>query len=108
MTITADFLDDETCALYLQVPTVQVVLLQSYFETYDGLGTVRTIDLKKSLIAILTTPAMLPECLRVLEGLRAEIAWTAVNNITKEERLRYLGYSYIKEEEHAEDHSKIS
>ena len=105
MTLIPDYIDPVTCAIYLKVPASQVVLLQAYFETYDGLGTVRTLDLRKSLIAILSTPAMLPECLKVLDGVRAEIAWTQVSEVTAEERLRYIGY--FKEGKHAQNYSKV-
>ena len=75
MLLKPDYLDEHTCAIYLLVPAPQVVVLQAHFEAYDGVAVVRTLDLQKSLIAILTTPAMLPECLCVLAGIRTEVAW---------------------------------
>lgn len=67
--------DTETCAIPLVVPGSQVVLLQAFFELYEGPGTVRTINIRNSLICIITTPSMVSDCIEVLEALHRQIHW---------------------------------
>ncbi len=73
-----DNIDSETCAVYLLIASAQVVLLQNLIESYEGAGTVRTLDAESGLVAILTTPSMLAECSQILESIRAIIPWQAV------------------------------
>ncbi|MEZ4753799.1 MAG: hypothetical protein R3A13_05740 [Bdellovibrionota bacterium] len=68
-------LDDQSVALFLEVPGPKVVVLQGFFELYEGLGLVRTIDIRRSLIAILTTTSMLKECLTALMNINEEVPW---------------------------------
>lgn len=65
-------------ALYIEVPASQIVWLQSLFESYEGAGTVRTMDVQRSLVAILTTPSMRTECERVLNSVRSSMAWRSI------------------------------
>lgn len=71
-------LDDETVALYLEIPGSRVVLLQAYFELYEELGTVRTIDIKNSLVCIITTNSMMTACCELLKAIRSEIDWRSI------------------------------
>jgi len=71
-------LDSETCLIYLEVPGAKVVLLQAFFELYEGLGTVRTIDIKKSQVCIITTPSFVSDCMMVLEELKYQVPWRTV------------------------------
>lgn len=68
-------LDPETVAYYLEVPRNQIVLLQTYFELYDGVGTVRTLEGDRAVVCVLTTPSMAKDCREVLEGIREQVAW---------------------------------
>lgn len=90
LTSRAERLDEHTWALYLQVDGAQVVLLQALFETYEGLGTVRTLDIRKSLVCILTTPPQLKDCCGALESMRGEIEWRVVPRPPEADN--YLGY----------------
>jgi len=40
----AILVDPSLVVFYLEVPRHQIVLLQAYFELYDGVGTVRTLE----------------------------------------------------------------
>lgn len=75
-----DLLDARACALYLEVPASRVVWLQGFFENYEGLGTVRTLDSSKSLVCVLTTPSLERDCIAALEALRPQTAWRAWSN----------------------------
>lgn len=90
--ITQVALDDQTVALYLEVPGPKVVLLQALFESYECIGTVRTIDIKRSLVCILTTRAMLDDCLKLLDTLQEEIPWNPSPNGAAEHGEEFLGY----------------
>lgn len=90
--LQADALDDVTRVVYLEIPPSKVALFQAHFELYEGVGTVRTLDVRQSLVCVMTTQDMLTDCLSVLESLRESIPWRAAPIPTEELKLRYLGY----------------
>jgi hypothetical protein len=67
--------DELTCAIYLLVPKNQVVNLQAYFELYEGLGTLRTVSIRDSLVCIVCTKDLLNDCKLALIDLQQEINW---------------------------------
>lgn len=85
-------IDENTYALYLEVPGSRVVQLQSFFECYEGVGIVRTLDIRKSLVCILTTEPMLPDCLKILEDLQDRIPWRCPEAVSAEDKQHFLGY----------------
>ena len=85
-------LDEHTRAIFLEVPTRHVVLLQGYFDLYEGLGTVRTIQDERSTVCIITTVSMLSKCQEVLAALADSIPWRAVSDPTEEEQGKAHGY----------------
>ena len=82
-------LDDECVALFLEVPASKVVLLQGIIECYEGLGVVRTLDRSAHLICILTTPAMLDVCKKVLVTEQESLQWRVPADIPSEEDPSY-------------------
>jgi hypothetical protein len=72
-------LDEHTFAIFLIVPPREVVLLQSIFELYEGVGTVRTLEVKRSLTCIITTKELLSDCLHILDQIHTLIDWTAAD-----------------------------
>jgi hypothetical protein len=70
-----DVVDESTTAFYLQVPPTQVVVLQALFESYEGVGIVRTMDVHSSVVSILTTPAMADTCEKILASVQKTINW---------------------------------
>ncbi len=68
-------IDAQTEAFYLEVPADKVVLLQAFFELYEGLGVVRTEDVERSLVCVMTTTSLVHTCAAALEALRPEIGW---------------------------------
>ena len=77
-------IDEQTVALPLVVPGSQVVLLQAFFELYEGPGTVRTVDIRASLICIITTPSMVSDCIDVLEAIRSQVQWRYAETIAEQ------------------------
>lgn len=68
-------LDAEAVAFYLAVPRQQIGLLQTFFELYDGVGTVRTLEGEQGTVAILTTPTQAEDCRAVLGAIREQVRW---------------------------------
>lgn len=68
-------IDADTVAFYLEVPRSHVVLLTVYFELYDGVGTVRTLDKEGAVVCVLTTASLLQDCIGVLNAIREHVAW---------------------------------
>ena len=92
-----DKLDSDTHILYLKVPGSKVVYLQGIFEIYEGVGTVRTLDIKKSLVSVLTTTDMLSECFNILESIKDEVGWVSIAKPEGVNIERFLGYFKNKE-----------
>ena len=86
-------LDPHTCAFYLHLPGSKVVLLQAFFELYEGLATVRTIDIRRSLVCVLTTPQLAQECRNALEALRDQNPWRFAPPPAAETSDRISGYT---------------
>lgn len=87
-----DTIDEHCAAIYLEVPASKVVLFQSLFETYEGIGLVRTLSIQKSLICILTTPSMAEHCFAVLDAIRGELPSRFVTRPVEAEQELFLGY----------------
>ena len=71
-------LDDSARAIFLELPPSDVVMLQALIESYEGVATVRTIDLKRCLVCVVTTVSLLDTTIAVLDGLKPGIRWRAV------------------------------
>jgi hypothetical protein len=71
-------LDEQTIAFYFEVPRGQIVLLQAYFELYEGVGTVTTIEGERALVCVLTTPSLQQDCMGVLHAIQEQVTWRAV------------------------------
>ena len=91
-TALVDNLDEWTRAIYLEVPSAKIVLFQAYFELFEGLGIVRTLSVRRSLVCVLTTRDCLQDCFRVLSALRPEIPWRQVARPEEAVQQLYLGY----------------
>ncbi len=85
-------IDEDSVVLYLDCPGADVVLLQAYFDLYEGLGIVRTLDIRRSLVCILTTPTMLDDCVEALESIRDHVAWKFTSQPSQDIKNLYLGY----------------
>lgn len=94
--LTSDTIDSETRAFYLEVPSAKVVELQGYFEMYESLGTVRTIDMKRSLVCVLTTTSLSSKCEEALYSLRDTLQWRSVTRPADVSSEAFLGYGKKK------------
>lgn len=93
MQIPYDVLDSDTYAIYLEVPGSSIVLLQGCFELHEGIGIVRTLSVKNSLICILTVPDMYQDCVNLLNAINNIVPWKVAPIPDAETRDLYHGYS---------------
>lgn len=89
--------DEHSAIFYGRIPAAQTVLLQGYFEIAEGLGLVRTIDLREGLVCVITTPDLVPAVAQFIDELtrlpqRSRVEWCAVAE--PPDRERYLGHGY--------------
>lgn len=84
-------LDGHAVAIYLEVPGSKVVLFQAYMDLSEDIGFVRTIDIRRSRVCVVTTHDMLPECLRLLDVLKTTIGWRYVEKPPDSEKI--FGYA---------------
>jgi hypothetical protein len=68
-------LDDRSAALFVKVPTENVILFQAFIELYDGVAAVRTVDRMNSILCLLTTLDFLEDCRAILDALQPELGW---------------------------------
>ena len=82
--LTADTIDSQTRAFYFEVPRSKVVFFQALFETYEGIATVRTLNLERSLVCVLTTATLAPLCIELLHAAKKDLEWVPVEGRPKE------------------------
>jgi hypothetical protein len=78
-------LDPIAVAFYLRVPRSHVVLLQTYFELYDGVATVRTLQGSDQIVSVLTTTTQAQDCIHVLEAIRGDVHWEIAKDAPHDE-----------------------
>ena len=102
MTLTPYPLDDQTVAFFLTVPQSKIVLLQAFFELYEGAGLVRTLNMREGLVCVLTTKSISSDCQLILDEMQPKVEWQAAQVPVQDDIERYLGYfSY------ASDNTKV-
>lgn len=82
--IAAREIDPHTVVFYLEVPRSQIVLLQTYFELYDGIGTVRTLETPRNVVSVFTTPGLKNDCIEMLNAIRENVAWRVCSEIPEQ------------------------
>ncbi len=59
--------------LYLQLAPADIALIKFVFESYEGVGIVRTIDQRAAIIVVLVVPDFLAVAREIIRDLRAHI-----------------------------------
>ncbi len=85
-------LDEFAIALFVKLPASKVAFLQSLLETYEGLGTVRTLDVKNSLIAVITTTLQLATCEELLNSVKPIVSWSYAQELEDQTKQEYFGF----------------
>ena len=84
-------LDGCAVAIYLEVPGSKVVLFQAFFDLYEAIGCVRTIDIRRSRVCVVTTKDSLGDCASLLEGIKDIVPWRFCEKPLDSEK--FFGYS---------------
>ena len=66
-------------AVYLQVAPTDIALLKFLFESYEGVGVVRTVDPRVAIIVALVVADFLPVAREIIRDLQAHIACVEVD-----------------------------
>lgn len=64
--------------LYLQLAPADIALVKFVFESYEGVGIVRTIDPRAAIIVVLVVPDFLAVAHEIIRDLQAHIACVAI------------------------------
>lgn len=59
--------------LYLQLAPADIALIKFVFESYEGVGIVRTIDQRAAIIVVLVVPDFLAVAREIIHDLQAHI-----------------------------------
>jgi hypothetical protein len=65
--------------IYLRVAREDIALLKFVFESYEGVGIVRTVDKKKATVVVLAAPDFAGHARAILESLREHMDWHEVS-----------------------------
>ncbi len=65
---------DSVRAVYLRLAPPDIALVKFLFESYEGVGVVRTVDRRAAIIVVLVVPDFLPVARAILDDLHAHIA----------------------------------
>lgn len=60
-------------AIYLEVKPEDIAYIKFVFESYDGVGIIRTVDRKKAIIVLLVVDNLLPIAREILKSLERDM-----------------------------------
>lgn len=86
--------------IYLQVQPEDIGYIQAIFESYEGVGIVRTVNRKEALIVILVVHDFLSTARSILASLKDEVS------ITESPRPADIGEDWLVQELSMESPSK--
>ncbi len=61
--------------IYLRIQREDIALVKFIFESYEGIGIVRTVDKKKATVVILVVPDFIIQARAILDSLREHLDW---------------------------------
>ena len=64
----------KACEIYLQVQREDIAYIQAVFESYEGVGIIRTVDRKNAIIVLLVVEDFLTTARSILVSLKNEVA----------------------------------
>jgi len=68
----------EAREIYLQVHREDIAYIQAIFESYEGVGIIRTVDRKKGIIVLLVVDDFLTTARSILASLKNEVAFIEI------------------------------
>jgi hypothetical protein len=69
----------DLCPLYLRVAPADIALVKFVFESYEGVGIVRTVDARGAIIVVLVVADFLTVAREIIRDLQAHIACVEVD-----------------------------
>ncbi len=63
-----------THEIYIEIPPQEIATIQAIFDSYEGVGIVRTVDRKKAVIVLLVVEDSLDVARSILDSLKSEIS----------------------------------
>ncbi len=60
--------------IYLEIRPEDIAYVKFIFESYEGVGIVRTVDRKKAVIVLMVVQDFLPTARLILDSLKNEVA----------------------------------
>lgn len=72
-------MDSSVIPIYLRLAPADIAFVKFLFESYEGVGIVRTIDRHAAVIVVLAVPDFLDTARAILESLQAAIPCTEVD-----------------------------
>lgn len=70
--------DQITQIIYIKTSPKMVVYLQALFEIYESVAIVKTIDVEKSILALITTIDYKELCLNILESVKEYVKFELI------------------------------
>jgi hypothetical protein len=64
--------------IYLEVRPEDIAYIKFIFESYDGVGIIRTIDRKKAVIVLLVVDGLVLLARRILESLKRDVPFNEI------------------------------
>ena len=61
--------------IYLRIQRQDIALIKFVFESYEGVGIVRTVDKKKATVVVLVMPDFIDHARAILDSLREHTEW---------------------------------
>jgi len=61
--------------IYLRIQREDIALIKFVFESYEGIGIVRTVDKKKATVVVLVVPDFIDHARAILDSLREHMEW---------------------------------
>jgi pyrimidine operon attenuation protein/uracil phosphoribosyltransferase len=69
----------EAREIYLQVQREDIAYIQAIFESYEGVGIIRTVDRKKGIIVLLVVDDCLTTARSILASLKNEVPFIEIS-----------------------------
>ncbi len=64
--------------IYLEIPPEEIAYVKFIFESYEGVGIIRTVDRKKAVIVLMAVDDFLSTARSILTSLKNEVSLTEI------------------------------
>ncbi len=64
--------------IYLEIPPEEIAYVKFIFESYEGVGIIRTVERKKAVIVLMAMDDFLSTARSILTSLKSEVSLTEI------------------------------